>query len=133
MSSQNTALVRRGYEAFMRGDLDELEQILDPEITWHWWEHGPWDCQNREQAMSVIRERIGQRAFGELGEVFEVNEDQVLVVIERAANSEISNEDLGLPRGQDETAHLLTIRDGRVVLMPAYRSKADALEAARSG
>ncbi|MDQ6812029.1 MAG: hypothetical protein M3Z95_09050 [Actinomycetota bacterium] len=131
MSSQNTALVRRGYEAFLRGDLDELEQILDPDLTWQWWDHGPWDCQNRDQAMSVIRERIGQRAIGELREVIEIDDEQVLVIIKRAANSEISNQDLGLPPDQTETAQLLTIRDGKVVLMHAYRSKADALEAAR--
>jgi ketosteroid isomerase-like protein len=130
MSGQNTALVRRGYEAVMRGDLDQLEQLLDPNLTWHWWEHGPWDCENRGQAMAVIRERLGQRAIGELREVVELDAERVLVVIGLAADSEITAEDLGLPPAQDEMANLVTIRGGRFVAMHDYRSKAEALEAA---
>ncbi len=130
MSSQNTALVRRGYDAVMRGDLDQLEQVFDPNLTWHWWEHGPWDCENRDQVMAVIRERLGQRAIGELREVVEIDAERVLMVIEVSADSEISAEDLGLPPHQDEIAQLVTIQEGKIVAMHDYRSKAEALEAA---
>ena len=35
MSQQNLEGVRRGYEAFNRGDLDQVLEGLDPEIEWH--------------------------------------------------------------------------------------------------
>lgn len=133
MSTQNIELARRGYEALMRGDFDQLEQLFDPELTWHWWEHGPWDCENREQAMAVIRERAGQRAIGELREVIELDDERVLVVMKRSADSEISPEDLGLAPGHDETANVVTIRDDKVVAMHDYRSRAEALAAFETG
>ncbi len=31
----NVERVRRGYDAFSRGDLDALRELLSPDITWH--------------------------------------------------------------------------------------------------
>jgi acetolactate synthase small subunit len=85
---------------------------MAPDLTWHWWEHGPWDCHSRDEAMTLIRERMRQGAIGELTEVTEITEGQVVAVTR-------------------ESATLVTFRDGKVVTMHAYRTKADALEAIR--
>jgi ketosteroid isomerase-like protein len=42
--TQNEQLAHDGYEAVMRGELEALEDLLAPDLTWHWWEHGPRDC-----------------------------------------------------------------------------------------
>jgi uncharacterized protein len=34
-ASENIALMRKGYEAFSRGDLDTVRELFDPDITWH--------------------------------------------------------------------------------------------------
>jgi ketosteroid isomerase-like protein len=39
--TQNEQLAHDGYEAVMRGELEALEDLLAPDLTWHWWEHGP--------------------------------------------------------------------------------------------
>jgi hypothetical protein len=98
--------------------------------SWHWWEHGLWDCHSRAEAIAVIRERIGQRAVGELVEAAEVAPDRVVVVTRMRPDSEIGPEDLGLSPEHLETANLVTFRDGKVVAMHAYRTRADAVEAA---
>jgi SnoaL-like domain len=133
MSTDNERLARQGYDALMRGEIEVLEQLLAPDLTWHWWEHGPWDCHSRDEAITVIRERLGQRAIGELKEVTEVERDRVLVVTRMRPDSEIGPEDLGLPPGHLETANLVTFRDGKVIAMHDYRTRDEAISALRGG
>jgi ketosteroid isomerase-like protein len=108
--TRNEQLARDGYEALMRGEAEVVEDLMAPDLTWHWWEHGSWDCHSRDEAMALIRERMSQGAIGELMEVTEITEGQVVAVTR-------------------ESATLVTFRDGKVVTMHAYRTKADALEA----
>ena len=35
MSAENLELIRRGYEAFGRGDIGTVPGVLDPNIHWH--------------------------------------------------------------------------------------------------
>lgn len=76
---------------------------------------------------------MSQRAIGELREVIDLGDDRVLVVMRRHPDSEVSYADLGVPEGHDEFANVITIRDGKVVAMHDYMSKADALAAAAEG
>ena len=99
MTTQNEQLARRGYEALMQGEFEVLEDLMAPDLTWHWWERGPWDCHSREEALVVIKERLGQNAIGDLREVTELGEGRVLVVTGLPPDSEISPEDLGPSRG----------------------------------
>ena len=133
MSTENESRAREGYEALMRGEIEALEQLLAPDLTWHWWEHGPWDCHGREEAIAVIEERLGQRAIGELVEVSEVAPGRVLVVTRMRPDSEIGPEDLGLPPGHVETANLVTFRDGKVTAMHDYRTRDEAMRALARG
>ena len=35
MAHPNEELVRKGYDAFAKGDMDTLRELFDPEIVWH--------------------------------------------------------------------------------------------------
>jgi ketosteroid isomerase-like protein len=35
MAHPNEVLVRRGYEAFAKGDMEIQRELFDPEIVWH--------------------------------------------------------------------------------------------------
>ena len=131
MTTMNEELARRGYEALMRAEFEVLEELMAPDLTWHWWERGPWDCQNREEALAVIKERLGQNAIGDLREVTDLGEGRVLVVTRLGPDSEIRPQDLGLPEGHDETASVVTIRNGKVIAMQDYRSRAEAIDASQ--
>jgi ketosteroid isomerase-like protein len=41
MAHPNEELVRRGYDAFARGDMDTLRELFDPEIVWHFPDRSP--------------------------------------------------------------------------------------------
>ncbi|MGC8200984.1 hypothetical protein, partial [Salmonella enterica] len=53
--------IREGLAAWTRGDLDALEWVLDPAVTLCAVQPGPWDCENREQVMSLLRQRAAER------------------------------------------------------------------------
>src|SRR5882757_6459637 len=121
MSEQNAELARRGYEALMSGDVDTVFELFDPNLDWQGWGPPAGDCHSRAEAMMLIKERLAERAIGELVEVIDVDEEQIIVVMRRNPESKRSYADAGLPEGHDATANLVTIRDAKVVAMQDYK------------
>ena len=59
MSQENVELLLRGYRAFVAGDLDALEAMLDPDVQWS----GVGDEElivNRDSVLDVLRERVAE-------------------------------------------------------------------------
>ncbi len=120
MTESNVELARRGYEAVLRGDLDALEQILDPDVKWHGGD--PSDgCQNRKQTVAFMRKNWIRRG-GPPGEVVDMIDagDKVVVIMRRMAEGE----------EPELVANLTTFRDGKVVEMVHYADPDDARAAA---
>jgi ketosteroid isomerase-like protein len=116
---------RDGFGAWQRGDFDSVEALLDPEVTWHAVEPGPWDCDNRRDVMETVRERYRQGFAGGRLEFVEAAPDSVIVV---SHPSEIAG-----PEWPDETATLIRFRGRRVLQMQDYLTRADALAAHAGG
>ena len=97
-------VIERGLAAWSRGDLDALETILDPAVTLRAMQPGPWDCDNREQVMQLLRLRKSQRSAGDPrgGEVRRVDDHTYLAS--------------GLGGGEG-IATRVSIANGRVVAM----------------
>jgi ketosteroid isomerase-like protein len=120
MSESNVELARRGYDAVMRGDLDALEQILDPDVKWHGGDPSV-GCQNRKQTLGWMRQNWMRRG-GPPGEVVDMIDagDKVVVIMRRMAEGE----------EPELVANLTTFRDGKVVEMVHYGDPDDARAAA---
>ena len=120
MTESNVELARRGYEAILRGDLDAIEDLLDPDVKWHG--GNPADgCQNRKQTLGFMRQNWMRRG-GPPGEVVEMLDagDKVVVIMRRSGDD-----------GEPElVANLTTFRDGKVVQMVHYPDPDDARAAA---
>ena len=121
MTESNLELARRGYEAILRGDLDAIRELLDPDVKWHGGD--PADgCQNRKQALAWMRraQRRRGRPPVELIEMVDAG-DKIVVIMQPA------------PDGDEPAApvaNLTTFRDGKVVEMVHYPNPDDALAAA---
>jgi catechol 2,3-dioxygenase-like lactoylglutathione lyase family enzyme/ketosteroid isomerase-like protein len=111
MSTNNAALVREGFEAFLRGDFDRLSDLIDPGAQWLWWEPIPGDCHDREKILATLRRRRAEGIVTGLGDV--VDGGQKLLV------------EFALPSGR--ASMVVTLRDGRIVRMQDHRSREDAL------
>jgi hypothetical protein len=59
MTSAND-FIERGLRAWITGNLDALEAVLDPAVTLKWVEPGEWDCVGREEVMWLLRQRQAQ-------------------------------------------------------------------------
>jgi ketosteroid isomerase-like protein len=47
MAHPNEELVRRGFEAFAKGDVDALRELFDPDVVWHAPGRGPLSGDHR--------------------------------------------------------------------------------------
>jgi len=129
MSTESVELIRRGYEAFNRGDLDAAVATFDPEIEWV----GP---QILPDAPSAYRGHDGVRTFwAAWAEVFEqfwveIEEmidagDQIVAIVRVHGRGRDSGVDVETP----SFPHVWTVRDGRPVRMEMMQSRREALEA----
>jgi ketosteroid isomerase-like protein len=122
MAESNVDAARRGFEAALRGDLQALGELLDPEVKWHGGDPtAAGSCQNRDQALAFI----GQSELIRGGEVELVDVvgvgDRVVVIMRPPA---------GGGRPASPVANVTTFRDGKVVEIVHYPNPDDALVAA---
>jgi ketosteroid isomerase-like protein len=121
----NAAAARRGFEAALRGDLDAIGELLDPEVKWHGGDlSAPGACHNRAEALAFMRQSdVIRGGRFELVDVVGVN-DKVVVIMRLP------------PEGGEPAppvANLATFRDGKVVEMVHYPDARDALAAVGPG
>jgi ketosteroid isomerase-like protein len=121
--SSNLTLAQHGFDAWHRGDFDALESIFAPDVEWHWFEPGDWDCHSRQDVMRTLRQR---HAAGFAQGRLNIQEAGPGVLVVTAHPSEI-----GGPEWPDETSTVIRFEDGKVVSMQDYRTEAEALAAAR--
>lgn len=123
MPSENVELVRRGFEAIIRGDLQLIGELLDPEVKWHGGDPES-GCRNRDEALAFMRQ-ARRRGIGRLIDVIDAGEDRVVVVLQPLARP-------GAPPPSPR-ANVTTVRNGRVVEMVAYETPEQAQAAAGAG
>jgi ketosteroid isomerase-like protein len=120
MSEPNTvmACARSGLQAWLRGDVQALAELLDPAVELLWWGPGEWQCRGKGQVVALLTERASE---GPLAEVDIVDVDDSTLLVERRETV------LDGPEAGYRPATLVQFRDGRVVRMQQCRSREDAL------
>lgn len=120
MSSENVELARRGFEAFRRGDVSQIEGFLADDVRWHAGDpDAEYACRNRRQALAWMQ-RPERGDPGELVDVIDAG-DRVVVITQPPPED-----------GRPVPLHgqVTTFRDGKVVEMVGYETVQDALTAA---
>lgn len=128
MSRDDVEIVRRGWEAVARHDLETVALLLDPGVRWH----GAHDeehegegegegCNDRAEALAFLRQAL---AAGVVAEPLEIREagDRVLVV---AQASKPPEEDAPT----DPHGELVTVCDGKIVEILVFHNVEAALAA----
>lgn len=118
IAESDVDVVRRGFEAVARRNLQAVSQVLDPDVQWHASEdeENEAGCHNRDEVLAVIRGTVEQGVSIELLEVRDLG-DRVLVVLQTSGGDEEAS-----PHGE-----LVTVRDGKVTEMLAYSTVEDAV------
>jgi ketosteroid isomerase-like protein len=109
--------VERLQQAWANEDLDALIDLLDPQVTWTWWQPRPV-CRNRDDVSRTFREVVaaGVRAHPE--------------IVARAGDQFVVDPHPDPPPAfAPEIHHVYTFRDDRIVRIEDFRDRRSALEA----
>jgi ketosteroid isomerase-like protein len=128
--SQNVELVRRSFSALAHGSVDAATEFWHPEINWRAIEGAPDDVGEMdgvEAARRYVQDwyDMFDDFTSEIEELCDVADDQVVAVIHNAGRAKRS----GIPT-ELRYAALYTIRDGKMVRVREYATRAEALKAA---
>ncbi len=126
MSEETLELIRAGFAAHNRGDLDALTQVYDQDVVFETLLLG---THHGNEAIRLIYEENQKTLSGYTVDPVELIDagDQVVAVAQVngvGAMSQVAMED------RDQFAFLFTIKNGRVVREQAFRNRGEALEAA---
>jgi ketosteroid isomerase-like protein len=128
MESENVANMRRGYEAFAKGDLKTVEQFIDPSFEIEDRVLPEGSPSERGVAALVANTAQLREVFGEARwepqEIIDLG-DRILVRVQFKGTGATTE----LPMDAN-IGNLFTLRGGRAVKLDVYRSWAEARAAA---
>jgi ketosteroid isomerase-like protein len=132
VASDNTELVKRGYEAWNRGDVEGILSFLDPQIEWRGYTHIPESgtLEGRDGVKAWLDRFLD--AWEELEiEVTELIDagDQVVALVRFRGSGKGS----GVPVEGGTDARVWTVRGGHIVEVTLYQGTREALEAIGRG
>jgi ketosteroid isomerase-like protein len=127
MSEENEALVRSAYEAYGRGDVSRLLELVHPDLEWTYLDPSfenpqPRVCRGRDQLRWALGRQADRGVNSELEEIDSCG-DKVMVAVHTPGADQYR-----AWQGNDRNYLVLTLREGQVVAMRAFRD----LDAARS-
>jgi uncharacterized protein len=131
MASANVEQMRRGYEAFNRGDYEQVLTLVDPDVGARERTESPdpREFHGRAQmldALKSLREEFDDYRMEPVE--FLEGDNYLIVIIRQSGRGRLS----GVPV-EGDLAHLWRLRDGRGVSLRAFSTKEEALEAAEAG
>lgn len=132
MSQQAVDLLLRGYRAFVAGDLDALETMLDPEVEWI----GVGEVAaiaDRSDVLDVLRDRVAEDYQVTVDRCIGVGDDVVVSMrFSRVELDETDDRPLQSRRSflVGRYAAIVTMRDGHVMRVVEYPHLTAALAAA---
>jgi SnoaL-like domain len=85
MSNENVALIRRAYDAYARGDLAAMLEVVDPDLEWTYLDPSladpqPQVCHGRHELESALARQAGRGLQAQLEEAVG-HGDRVMVVV----------------------------------------------------
>ena len=127
--SENVELVRRGYEAFDREDIDGILPLLDQQVEWRNPEDSPiagvWHGHKGVRDWFALTREVYDEMRFRPDEFKELPDGRILVLLHAGFKAKQSGIEMKLP-----FAHLITIRTGLVTHLQMYTDQQRAWEAA---
>jgi ketosteroid isomerase-like protein len=130
--NENESVVRAAYEAYGRGEVNRLLELVHPDLEWTYLDPSmenpqPQTCRGREE----LAEALGQQA--ERGLVSEVQEiassgDKVMVAVRTPGADQRR-----AWQAEDRSYLVLTLDQGRIVAMRDFRDRSEACSFAGLG
>src|SRR6266496_4330629 len=126
MSNENVELIRRAYDAYARGDLTTMLEVVDPDLEWTYLDPGledpqPEVCHGRHELQSALQRQAEQGLRAQLEEVVGRG-DRVMVVVRTPGVDAYR-----VRQADDRNYDVFTLREGRIVALRACHDRQEAL------
>jgi uncharacterized protein len=122
-------ILRRGYDAFNRGDVDAMTEIMEPDFVWHEAPEvpGPKATIGREEFAGYVRsfDRLWEEFSFEVTELEEGSGEMMLARVRGQGRGREAGTEIDL-----EIFHVWRLRGERVARMDAFLDERSAREAA---
>jgi len=131
VSQAGVDTILRGYRAFVAGDLDAIEGMLDPQVEWVGAGEAAGTAR-RDDVLTILRERLAEEYQVTVDRCIGVGDD--VVVSMRFSRVEVDDTD-ERPLQSRRSFHvgryaaIVTLADGRVARVVEYPHLAGALAA----
>jgi ketosteroid isomerase-like protein len=125
MSEENEALVRTAYEAYGRGDASSLLELVHPDLEWTYLDPSfadpqPQVCHGRDELAWALGRQADRGVNSEVEEIGSRGDKVMLAVHTPGADQHRAWQ------GNDRSYLVLTLREGQVVAMRAFRDLSEA-------
>ena len=129
MSDEAADLIRTAYEAYGRGDVTAMLDLVDPEVEWTYLDPSledpePQVCRGRQELAAGLRRQAERGLRSELEEVIGKG-DRVMVVVRTPGVDAYR-----VRQASDRNYDVFTVRKGRIVALRACRDREEALAVA---
>ncbi len=132
MSDENESVVRAAYEAYGRGEVNRLLELVHPDLEWTYLDPSmaspqPQTCHGREE----LAQALGQQARRGLVSVVEeiaASGDKVMVAVRTPGADQRR-----AWQADDRSYLVLTLDQGRIVAMRDFRDRDEARSLAGLG
>jgi len=125
MGHPHEDLVRRGYDAFTRGDMQTLRELFDPDIVWH--APGRSQLAGDHQGVDTVLGYFG-KTMELTGGNFQVEVHDVVANDEHAVDLNTVHAERNSKTLQDNNSLVFHVRDGRVTEVWQYWTDQDAAD-----
>lgn len=125
MTNKNEELIRKAYEAYSRGDLATMLQLVDADLEWTYLDPSfeapePQVCRGRHELATALQRQAALHLKADLEEVAGRG-DRVMVVVR------IPGVDAFRVRKSDDRNYsVFTVREGRIVALRDCRDRQEA-------
>jgi ketosteroid isomerase-like protein len=126
VSNEKEALIRSAYDAYSRGDITVMLQMVDPDLEWTYLDPSladprPEVCYGRSELETALQRQAERGLTSQLEEVI-ANGDRVVVGVRTPGIDAFR-----MRQAQDRNYDVFTVRDGRVVAIRACSDRHEAL------
>jgi ketosteroid isomerase-like protein len=127
VSEANLEIVRRSWEAWLRGDLGALASLWDPEVVWDLQHFQDWP-ESSYQGVEGVRRFLTE--WLEMWAEYEIEVEQIVPAPDGRVVSLYTTRAKGRQSGLPMVlpmALITTVRNGKVIRFDAYDDRAEAL------
>ena len=129
MSQEDVEVIRRGWDAWLRGDLAGLAATFAPDIVWDTSHFHDWP-ESQYHGVEGVERFLHEWLY--VWDDYEAGVDDVVATPDGRVISLIWHRGRGRNSGvamEMEMAQVATVRDGKITRLDNYEDRAEALEA----